>query len=161
MLIVRIIGFTIAAVSAVGVFIFAAPEPPNRFQPIAIEGNQALIEQALADYEANFIEAGESIELQLVANGWVTRDLLFIQANQFDALSEQMAMLSAQTVANSQAAEPDERMAALLLIAVLTLIFHGATLPMMGSLGSQAGSNPRRSSAPHEADESAGDQGKD
>ena len=125
----RLIGFTAAAVAAVAVFVAAGPDAVTRFTPIAVEGNQELIDQAVADYQQQSEAAGDDIEVQQLVNGWVARDLLFVIANQADATSEQIAVLSAQTVANAQAGDPDDRVAGLLLIGVLTLAFHGATAP--------------------------------
>ena len=125
----RLAGFVIAGVVAVGAFVLLRADDPTRFPPIAVEGNAELIDQAMADYQTNIVAAGEDVALQAVVNGWVARDLLFIQAQQFDALSSQISVLSAQTDAYGQADQPDDRVPALLLIGLLTIIFHLGTAP--------------------------------
>jgi hypothetical protein len=127
MAIFRLVGFTIAAAAAVAVFLLAGPDDARRFTPIAVEGNQQLIDGAVAAYEADAQAAGEDIQLQQLASSFIARDLLFVNAGQLDALSEQISVLSAQTVVNAQAGDSDDRIAGLLLVGVLTLAFHGAT----------------------------------
>lgn len=138
MALVRLIGFVAAAVAAVAVFILAGPDDARRFTPIAVAGNQELIDEAVAAYEADAAVAGDDIALQELANGWIARDLLFINAGQLDALSEQVAVLSAQTVANAQGGEPDDRVPGLLLVAVLTLAFHFATAGPVAPVAARA-----------------------
>ena len=131
MLILRSCGFAAALIAAIAVFVFAGPDEVQRFTPIAVEGSKGLVDEAVADYEANTTAAGDDVVLQQIANGWITRDLLYVETGQLDAISDQIAVLSAQTVANAQAGEPDNRIAALLLIGVITLAFHAATVPFV------------------------------
>jgi hypothetical protein len=123
------VGFTIAVVAAVLSVLLLGPADLARFQPIQVEGNQELISEALTDYEANSTAAGEDLDLQVVANGWVARDFLYIVANELDAVSDQLTILSAQTDALANGTGADDRVPALLLVGVLTFAFHAATLP--------------------------------
>ena len=129
MQIVRLVGFSIAVAASVLALLLLGPADPVRFQPIQVEGNQELIDQALADYEANSTAAGEDLDLQVVVNGWVARDFFFIVASELDAVSDQLTILSAQSDALSNGTEPDDRVPALLLVGVVTFAFHAATLP--------------------------------
>ena len=127
--IARLTGFSVAVIASVLTLLLLGPAEPERFQPIQVEGNQELISQALEDYEANSTAAGEDLALQTVVNGWVARDFLYVVANELDAVSDQLTILSAQTDALANATEPDERLPVLLLIGVVTFAFHAATLP--------------------------------
>lgn len=144
MKIVRLVGFIAAALAAVAVFVFLAPDDVESIGALSIEGIQEAIDQARATYDENAANAGDNAELQIVTNGWVARDLLFIVADELAALSDQLAVLSAQADGTVRASEPDERLAALALVAVLTLAFHAATVPYVGATTDRRTAVPAR-----------------
>ena len=125
---VRLLGFIVAGLAAVAAFVFLGPDDIERIQPPSIEGLDELVEQALSDYDENSLAAGDNAELQIVTNGWVARDLLFILVSELEVMSDQMTVLSAQIDGIARGTEPDERVPALLLIGVLTFGLHAATL---------------------------------
>jgi hypothetical protein len=136
MQIVRLAGFTLAALAAVLVFVFVGPGGIDRIPAPSIEGIDESISRALAEYDQNALNAGDSAELQIVTNGWVSRELQVIVAQELNVLSQQIEVLSTQTDNIAQGTGPDDRVAALLLIGVVTLGFHAATLPYVsGSRG--------------------------
>ncbi len=132
MRIVRPAGFIVAALAAVAVFVLLGPDDVERAGPVpGLAGVDEAIDQARTTYDENAASAGDSAELQIVTNGWVARDLLFLLADVIGALTDQVSVVSAQLDTAVTASEPDERLAALALVAVLTLAFHAATLPLV------------------------------
>lgn len=112
--VVRIMGFVVLAVAAVVVTLVMAPEPVEAPDTDRFD---RLIDQALDDNRANDARTDTAPQQQVV-NGWVARDLLTIMAQQ---QTEQLA--TASTSAS------DERVPYLLLVAVLAIVWHGATQP--------------------------------
>ena len=145
MRIVRLVGFIIAAMAAVAAFVLLEPDDVTRAQPPTIEGLDTMVEQALSDYDENSLGAGDNAELQIVTNGWVARDLLFILVSQFEVLSDQITVLSAQIDGVAEGTEADDRVPALLLIGVLTIGFHAATLPGLPTATARRTAVPARS----------------
>ena len=133
MKIVRLVGFSLGLVAALVSMLLLRPTEPARFQPIQVEGHQQLIEQAMDDYQANSTAAAENTDLQIVANGWVARDFLFVIANELDAVSEQLTVISAQNDALIVRSESDDRIPALLLVGLVMFAFHAATIPYVRS----------------------------
>jgi hypothetical protein len=76
-----------------------------------------MVQEALSDFDANDART-EGAPQQQVVNGWVARDLLSIIALEQNELVE---------AARTAHAEPDNRPAALLVIAVLAIALWGAT----------------------------------
>ena len=145
MRIVRLVGFIIAAMAAVAAFVLLEPDDVTRAQPPTIEGLDTMLEQALSDYDENSLGAGDNAELQIVTNGWVARDLLFIVVSQLEVMSEQITVLSAQTDGIAKGSEADDRVPALLLIGVLTIGFHAVTLPELPAAKARRTAVPARS----------------
>lgn len=136
MRIVRLAGFTVAALAAVAVFVLLGPDDVERVGPVpGLEGVDEAIAQARATHDENAAGAGDNAELQIVTNGWVARDMLFIVADEIGALTDQVSVVSAQLDTAVTAGEPDDRLAALALVAVITIAFHAATLPYVAATG--------------------------
>lgn len=129
MRLVRWIGFGIAAVGAVVVFFLLAPDAPDPVGALPVEGIGEMAQQAVADYDSAVAAAGENVELQMIANGWIARDLLFIHASELQVLIDRATLLSNQLDTVATASQPDDRVPALVLIGVITFAFHAASLP--------------------------------
>lgn len=125
----RTAGFALLAIAAAAVMFAMAPDIPE-----ADTGRfDRLTNQALEDEEANQART-QGAPQQQVVNGWVNRDLLTV-------ISRQM---SAQIEA-TQATSADQRLPALLLILVLAVCWHGATLPTAGpAVPASPSPRPRR-----------------
>lgn len=144
--IVRLAGFIVAALAAAAIFVFLPPDDVERVVTPSIEGIQESIERAIEDYETNAVNAGDDIALQDVVNGIAAKDLLSVIAAELQVMTQQIEVLSVQTDGVGQGVEPDTRVPALLMVGVLTFVFHVATLPFVGSTG--VGSAPRVTAVP-------------
>lgn len=111
---VRAIGFALIALAAVTVMVLAAPEAPKTVDSTRFD---RLLTQAHSDYEESAARTSGAPQQQVV-NGWIAKDLLTIHAEQLTA------MLNA-----SQTTASDERLPWLMLLLVLALCLHAATLP--------------------------------
>lgn len=117
----RSVGLIVLAVAAVAVFFTMAPEEPQT----SFDGStyRTLIDTALDDYEAND-DLAESAPQQTVVNGWVARDLLHILARvEADQLDATVASVS----------EPDERVPAMLALALVAMAWWALTEPVRES----------------------------
>jgi hypothetical protein len=144
MRIVRLAGFIVAGLAALAVYFLAGPDDVVRVTAPSIEGIDESIDRALTAYDENATNAGQDLQLQTVINGIAAKDLLNVIASELNVMSDQIEVLSAQTDSIVGASEPDERMPALLLIGVLTIGFHAATLPT----GAVASRGTRRTAVP-------------
>ena len=114
----------VIAVLAIGVFLLMEPDPPAEGSLSLTPTNyQTLINVALSDNEANDARA-DSAPQQQVVNGWVTRDLLHIQALELADLLDTVSQENAQS---QLVAANDPRVAALLALAVLAICVIGIT----------------------------------
>ena len=128
----RRVGLAVVATAAVAVWFVIAPEPPD------IEGGQinlsarkyaSLVAQALDDFEANEARADSAPQQQVVA-GWVARDLLSIIALAQADMIESLGGLAEQNESVASAvAVRDDRVPALLVLAVLAVCWMGITSP--------------------------------
>ena len=136
MLVARRLGLGLLSVAAVVVFFVLEPDPTVSSSVSLTSTNyQALVDLAMSDYDANAART-ESAPQQQVVNGWVTRDLLQIQAMQ---LADLLEVLTEENEAGQIVAVTDPRTPALLVIAVLAIALVGVT--------SQDGSRPADSSS--------------
>lgn len=135
MILVRQIGLALLAAAAVAVFFVMEPEegdlPPDlpTFAPEASDYAD-LVDQALADFEANEARADSAPQQQVVA-GWVAKDLLTVVALEgaqnveaLDTLTDQNDLIYRAATTREQR---DDRPAALLVIGVLAISLWGAT----------------------------------
>lgn len=133
----RNIGFTGIAVAAIAVWVMLAPPPvdPSAGTIGLSTANYArLVEQALSDSDLNQSRT-ESAPQQQVVNGWVARDLLSIIAlAQADMLETMGGMTDQNETVVSAIATRDDRIPALLALAVLAICWAGATVPSSTSL---------------------------
>lgn len=124
--IVRVIGFIACAAAAVAIFVALAPKVPKSTPTLpSATQYQSLIQQALADDKTNnrFTQGAPQ---QSVVNGWTARDLLTIGAKENqDILTAQGAVVDA--TGTLQTTPFDERIPALLVVAVVTLVWGGLT----------------------------------
>lgn len=135
MLAVRRIGLVILAVAAVGVYFLLEPDDPDlpsSIPDLALGASDYadLVDQALADFEANEERADSAPQQQVVA-GWVARDLLAVIAlegaqnvSALDVLAEQNEQIFAALTTPEQR---DNRPAALLTLGVIAIALWGAT----------------------------------
>jgi hypothetical protein len=138
MLVVRRIGLAVLALAAVAVFFMLKPSEAEPFPslPTLAPGATdyaALVDSAVTIYDINNGNA-ESAPQQQVVNGWLANDLMGIVAVENAQIVSQLDVLSRQNVLAYQAATvpayQDDRPAALLVIAVLSLALWGATTPI-------------------------------
>lgn len=121
-------GFGVIALAAVAVWVLLAPPPVDadaRTIGLSTADYASLVNQALSDGEINE-ERAESAPQQQVVNGWIARDLLSIIALAQADLLETMGGLTDQnqTMVSALAAR-DDRIPALLALAVLAVCWHG------------------------------------
>lgn len=117
-------GLVALSVAALLVFFLMQPDPPEEGSlNLSATNYQTLIDTAMSDYEANDALA-ESAPQQQVVNGWVTRDLLQIQARQ---LADVLDALTVEDASGQVVASTDPRVPALLVIAVLAISLVGIT----------------------------------
>jgi hypothetical protein len=126
--VLRPLGFLLCAVAAVAVFVLLAPKVSTSTPTLpSATRYETLITQALADDAANNLRT-EGAPQQQVVNGWTAKDLLTIIAKQnIDILTSQGAVVDA--TGNLQTAPFDQRIPALLLIAVVALCWSGIATP--------------------------------
>jgi hypothetical protein len=117
MLAVRRIGLGAIALAAIAVFFLLAPDTPDNELAILLPDYADIVSDALSDFDANNARA-EGAPQQQVVNGWVARDLLSIIA------LEQSELVDA---ARASQAEPDDRPAALLVLAIFGIAIWGVT----------------------------------
>lgn len=117
-------GLVALSAAALLVFFLMQPDPPEEGSlNLSATNYQTLIDTAMSDYEANDALA-ESAPQQQVVNGWVTRDLLQIQARQ---LADVLDALTVEDASGQVVASTDPRVPALLVIAVLAISLVGIT----------------------------------
>ncbi len=127
MTIVRRAGAAVLALAAIAVWLLMAPEEPET--PVAQTQEQVAdrsreIAAALADYELNETLT-QGAPQQAVVNGWVTKDLLTIMAEQ-----QNEALTRTEAPPPVTPAVPnDERIPALVGLLVLGLALAVATAP--------------------------------
>ncbi len=125
---IRRVGFV--AIAAIGVVIWVVLAPPpvadTRFN-LSVGDYAELVNQALDDADANESRA-DSAPQQQVVNGWVARDLLTIIALQNTDLLEGIGLLGEQAAAVSVPTR-DDRVPALVGLAVLAICWHGISTP--------------------------------
>lgn len=129
---IRTLGFGAIAAAAVAVWLLMTPPPIDRSARtigLTTANYASLVEQALSDGDLNEARA-ESAPQQQVVNGWIARDLLSIIALAQADLLETMGGLTDQneTVVSAISAR-DDRIPALLGLAVLALCWGGVTHP--------------------------------
>jgi hypothetical protein len=121
---VRRLGLGLLSVAAIVVFFVLEPDQTESSSVSLTPTNyQALVDLAMSDYDANAART-ESAPQQQVVNGWVTRDLLQIQAMQ---LADLLEVLTEENDAGQVVAVTDPRTPALLVIAILAIALVGAT----------------------------------
>jgi hypothetical protein len=113
----RRIGLAVLAVAAIAVFFVLAPDSSAPELSVLTPDYGNMVQEALSDFDANDART-EGAPQQQVVNGWVARDLLSIIALEQNELVE---------AARTAHAEPDNRPAALLVIAILAIALWGAT----------------------------------
>lgn len=127
---IRTVGFGGIALAAVAIWVLLAPPEVDtsvRTIGLSTADYAALVDQALSDGELNEARA-DSAPQQQVVNGWIARDLLSIIALAQADLLETMGGLTDQNeTVVSAIATRDERIPALLALAVLAICWEGAT----------------------------------
>lgn len=136
----RRLGLAVLATAAVAVWFVMAPEPPDTAGGqinLSARNYANLVTQALDDFDANEARADSAPQQQVVA-GWVARDLLSIIALAQADMIESLGGLAEQneTVASAVAVR-DDRVPALLVIAVLAVCWIGMTTPQRAEIGAQ------------------------
>lgn len=126
--ILRSLGFALCAIAAVAVFVLLAPNVPTPTPTLPSATHyESLISQALDDDRSNNLLT-EGAPQQQVVNGWTAKDLLTIIAKQnIDILTSQGAVVDA--TGTLQTVPFDERVPALLVIAVIALCWAGISTP--------------------------------
>jgi hypothetical protein len=120
----RRLGLGLLSVAAIVVFFVLEPDQTESSSVSLTPTNyQALVDLAMSDYDAN-AALTESAPQQQVVNGWVTRDLLQIQAMQ---LADLLEVLTEENESGQVVAVTDPRTPALLVIAILAIALVGAT----------------------------------
>lgn len=125
---IRYVGFAVLAIAAAAAFVYFAPkEVTSSYSLPSASQYESLITQTLSDDAANNLRT-EGAPQQQVVNGWTARDLLTIIAKeQADILRAQGAVVDA--TGSLQTQPFDQRIPALLLIAVLAICWSGVTTP--------------------------------
>jgi len=125
---IRLMGFVVAAIVSVVAFIALTPNVQTSTPTLpSATRYESLITEALDADRLNNLST-ESAPQQQVVNGWTARDLLTIIAKEnIDILRAQGAVVDA--TGTLQTTPFDNRVPALLLIALLTLCWHGITAP--------------------------------
>lgn len=125
----RTVGFAAIAAAAVAVWVAMAPPPVDADSGaigLSARNYVNLVEQALSDAELNEDRA-ESAPQQQVVNGWAARDLLSIIAlAQADTLETLGGLTEQNETVVSAVIARDDRIPALLGLAVLALCWGGA-----------------------------------
>ena len=127
---VRYLGFVIIAAGAAAAFVYFTPKVvASSYSLPSASQYESLITTALnADASNNLLTAGAP--QQQVVNGWTARDLLTIIAKeQADILRAQGAVVDA--TGNLQTQPFDQRIPALMLIAVIAICWSGMTAPRL------------------------------
>lgn len=125
-----VLGFLVLAGAAAAAFVYFAPTPVVSDYAVPSASTYAsLISAVLADDAANNLRT-EGAPQQTVVNGWTARDLLTVIAKQnADNLRAQGAVVDA--TGNLQTQPFDQRIPALLLIAVLAICWSGISGPVI------------------------------
>ena len=125
---IRYFGFAVLAAAAVAAFVYFTPkEVTSSYSLPSASQYESLISQALSDDAANNLRT-EGAPQQQVVNGWTAKDLLTIIAKeQADILRAQGAVVDA--TGSLQTQPFDQRIPALLLVAVLAICWSGVTAP--------------------------------
>ncbi len=126
---VRIAGFALLALLALNNFYAWTPDNDSGGAVDSTEFDSAtyseLLSAAAADNEVN-ADNTDSAPQQQVANGWYTNDLLnTMTLHNIEALDTITANQTAQV---DLASDSGHRIATLLLLGVLAVVWHGATL---------------------------------
>lgn len=124
----RSFGFLALAMAAAAAFIYFTPKVvvSDYALPSATQ-YESLITQALSDDAANNLRT-EGAPQQAVVNGWTAKDLLTIIAKEnADILRAQGAVVDA--TGSLQTQPFDQRISALMLIAVLAICWLGVSAP--------------------------------
>lgn len=136
MALVRRIGLLIVAIAAVAVWFVMAPDdlPIERAGVnLSSRDYERLVDQALSDFDLNEALADSAPQQQVVA-GWVARDLLSIIAlAQADQVEASTGLVELNETLVHAVAVRDDRIPALLGLAVLAVCLHGVTLPVKPS----------------------------
>ncbi len=124
----RFLGFGVLAIAAVAAFVFFTPKiVTSSYSLSSASQYETLIGTALADDATNNLLT-QGAPQQAVVNGWTARDLLTIIAKeQADILRAQGAIVDATGILQTQPF--DQRIPALLLIAVIAICWSGLTAP--------------------------------
>jgi hypothetical protein len=124
--IVRGGGYVVIAAAALAVWLLLAPKTAGDTPSLpSATQYETLISRALDDNEANDTRT-ESAPQQQVVNGWVARDLLLIIAKEnADILRASGAIVESNGTLRTNPF--DERVPALLLLAVVALAWGGIT----------------------------------
>ena len=127
----RPLGFILIALLAGAAWIFLSPATGDDLPTLpSATQYETLISQALDDNTAND-ERTESAPQQQVVNGWVARDLLTIIAKEnADLLRASGAIVESNGVLRTNPF--DERVPALVGLAVLALVWDGLTRRPLG-----------------------------
>lgn len=127
--IVRLLGFLVLAGAAAAAFVYFAPTPVvSDYAVPSASSYESLISAVLADDAANNLRT-QGAPQQTIVNGWTARDLLTVIARQnADILRAQGAVVDA--TGNLQTQPFDQRIPALLLIAVLAICWSGISGPV-------------------------------
>jgi len=125
---VRYLGFAVLALAAAAAFVYFTPKAVSSSYALPSASQyESLISQALADDKVNNRSTTGAPQQQVV-NGWTAKDLLTIIAKeQADILRAQGAVVDA--TGNLQTQPFDQRVPALLLIAVLAVCWSGIATP--------------------------------
>jgi hypothetical protein len=129
---VRIAVFAVLAVTAVVQFYAWTPDGVSGDEleatASATKSQESALEAAVAADIVN--KSGtDSAPQQSVANGWFTNDLLQVAADQNEEVLAAMDTMTTNQVAMFEAqSDSFNRIATVLLLGVLALIWHGATL---------------------------------
>ena len=124
----RLLGFAACSAAAVAVFFLLAPNVSTSTPTLpSATRYESLISDALTADAANNLRT-EGAPQQQVVNGWTAKDLLTIIAKQnIDILTAQGAVVDA--TGTLQTAPFDDRIPALLVIAVIALSWAGISGP--------------------------------
>ena len=117
-------GMGLLAVAAIAVYFGLAPDEPDEGSTSLTPTNyQTLVSGAMSDYDVNNANT-DSAPQQQVVNGWVAKDLLQIQALE---LADMLNAISQENEQGQLVAATDDRIPALLVVAVLAITLIGIT----------------------------------
>ena len=140
MALVRRIGLLIVAIAAVAVWFVMAPDDLSIERAgvnLSLRDYERLVDQALSDFDLNEALADSAPQQQVVA-GWVARDLLSIIAlAQADQVEASTGLVELNETLVHAVAVRDDRIPALLGLAVLAVCLHGVTLPISRTAGAE------------------------